>query len=460
MSVDPRAFYRAVNPTNTEGLVKPEDQKYYTDFSEVRGADLIDELKTKISFFSPDDPTCTLFTGYIGCGKSTELVRLKQELEQERFHVVYFESSEDIEMADVDVSDLLLAIALRISRSLEEVTIKSPQGLLGLMQGAIDLLFSEVELKQIEVGLPSSLSNLLNLPEVKLSAAADGEFSLALGIASITGQVKGNTKLHEQLSQYLGPRIPKLIEMINTELILPAIAQLKAQGKQGIVVIMDNLDRMDQVKKSWGRSQIEYIFVDRGAELTKLACHMVYTMPLALKFSNEYGNLTQRFPDDPQVLPMVPVTRRDGEAHREGMALLRQMVLARALPDATPDERLAQLTEVFESIEVLDRVCTASGGHPRDLLRLLSAWVQKQRKFPLTGAVLEEVIRARQNELRLAIHDREWALLRQVQQTKKVSDDEGYQVLIKSRFVFEYRNPNEWWFEVNPLIAESPELQP
>lgn len=455
MSVDPKAFYRAVNPTHTAGLVKPTDKKYYIDFSGVRGADIIDELKEKISYWSPDDPTCTLFTGYIGCGKSTELVRLKQELEAEQFHVVYFESSEDVDMVDVDVSDLLLAIALRISRSLEDLTIQAPQGFLKLMQGAADLLFSEVELKQGEVGLPS----LFGLPEVKLSAAADGEFSLALGIASITGKVKGDTKLHEQLSQYLGPRIPQLIEMINSELILPAIAQLKTQGKQGLVVIMDNLDRMDQVKKSWGRSQLEYIFVDRGAELTKLVCHMVYTMPLALKFSNEYGNLTQRFLDDPVVLPMVPVTQQDGTEHHEGMALLRQMVLARAFPDVAPAERLAQLTTVFESAAVLDRVCYVSGGHPRDLLKLLSTWVQKQRRFPLTSSVLEEVIRAKRNELRTAIHDREWALLRQVQKTQKVSDDEGYQILIKSRWVFEYRNPDDWWFEVNPLLIEAPELQ-
>jgi hypothetical protein len=36
-------------------------------------------------------------------------LRLKTELEQEGFHVVYFESSEDLEMADVDIGDVMLA---------------------------------------------------------------------------------------------------------------------------------------------------------------------------------------------------------------------------------------------------------------------------------------------------------------------------------------------------------------
>jgi len=57
------------------------------------------------------------FTGHIGCGKSTELLRLKTELEQQGFHVVYFESSQDLDMADVDISDILLAIASSCSNS-------------------------------------------------------------------------------------------------------------------------------------------------------------------------------------------------------------------------------------------------------------------------------------------------------------------------------------------------------
>jgi excinuclease UvrABC ATPase subunit len=88
-----------------------EERKYYIDFSSVRGGNIIKELGRTITRLSPDKPTCQLFTGHIGCGKSTELQRLKAELEQQGFHVVYFESSQVLEMADVDVTDILLAIA-------------------------------------------------------------------------------------------------------------------------------------------------------------------------------------------------------------------------------------------------------------------------------------------------------------------------------------------------------------
>ena len=63
------------------------------------------------------------------------------------------------------------------------------------------------------------------------------------------------------------------------------------------------------------------------------------------------------------------------------------------------------------------------------------------------------------NEMSLAISAEEWQLLRHVKETKEVSDDLGYQKLIRSRFVFEYRDKGELWFDVNPILAESEKLQ-
>ena len=100
-------FYRAINPSKTLVYSDEESRQYYIDFSPVRGGAIINKLKNRIVTLSPDNPTCSLFSGHIGCGKSTELKRLQQELEEEGFHVVYFESSKYLEMADVDIIDVL-----------------------------------------------------------------------------------------------------------------------------------------------------------------------------------------------------------------------------------------------------------------------------------------------------------------------------------------------------------------
>ncbi len=451
MTIDLKKLFQATDPSRTLVVENAEDRKYYIDFSLVRGGDIINKLKNKITFFKPNEPTCSLFTGHIGCGKSTELLRLKAELEQEDFHVVYFESSEDLEMTDVDIADVLLAIARQVSKSLEESQINLQAiGFRGLLESAAKVL--NVDFKSVKVKVPV-------VGDLGVSKK-DGEFSLAFGIGEITAKAKSDPQLREKLNQHLGPQKTQLLVIINQELIEPAIAQLKRQDKKGLVVIVDNLDRMDTRPKDWGRPQQEYLFVNQGEYLTRLNCHLVYTMPLALKFSNDYGMLSQRFLEEPKVLPMVPVQLKDGSKHEQGMALLRQMVLARAFPDLDRQERLKKITEIFDSPETLDRLCSVSGGHVRDLLRLLSEWIMEEMQLPLTRETLEAVIRARRNEIMMPISDAEWELVRQVRQRKKVSDDLGYQNLIRSRFVFEYRDRGDFWFDINPILADARELQP
>ncbi len=450
MTVDIRKFFQATDPGKTLFIGDPEDKKYYIDFASVRGGQIIEELKDNISFFSPDDPTCALFTGHIGCGKSTELLRLKTELEAEGFHVVYFESSEDLEMADVDIADILLAIASRISQSLEKIMLAEPKRFKELLQGAIKILNSEVEGIKLNPEIPG-------IGTVGISADKE-QFSLSFGIGEITTKVKNDSGLRQKLNQHLGPQKIQLLEAINLELIEPAIAKLKQIGKKGLVVIVDNLDRIDNRQKDWGRPQQEYLFVDQGEFLTKIKCHLVYTMPLSLKFSNDYGNLIQRF-EEPKVLPMVPVQLRDGSAFEVGILLLKQMVLARAFPDLDENQRIEKITELFDTPETLTRLCCVSGGHVRDLLRLLNTWVKKDKKFPLSRNTLESVINARRNEMTMPISDKEWELLRQVKQRKKVSGDQDYQTLIRSRLVFEYRGSEESWFDINPILADAKELQ-
>ncbi|WP_414579570.1 P-loop NTPase fold protein [Anabaena sp. CCY 9402-a] len=448
MTIDLREFFKATDPSRTLFIQNSSDSKYYIDFSSVRGGDIIQTLKKRITFFQPDEPTCTLFTGHIGCGKSTELIRLQAELESLGFHVVYFESTDDLEITDVGIADVLLAIARRISQSLDKIILEDTNKFNALLQGALQLLNSEV------TGLKAKFPGV---GDVGFSAEKE-KLSLSVGIGEITTKIKSDPRLREKINQYLAPQKIQLLEAINQELLQPAIAKLKQQGQKGLVVIVDNLDRIDNSPKPWGRPQQEYLFVDQGEYLTKLNCHLVYTMPLSLKFSNDYGTLTQRFHDDPKVLPMVSVQYPDGSIHQEGMGLMQQMVLARAFPDLQPVARLEKITEIFDSVSTLERLCIMSGGHVRDLLRLLNTWIMEEMSLPLTCKTLEQVIRSRRNEMMLPISESEWQLLRDVKRNKRVSDDDGYQKLIRSRFVFEYRESGESWFDVNPILAEAREL--
>lgn len=436
MKIDLRKFYQACNPSKTLIVEKAEDRQYYIDFSAVRGGKIIEELGRTIIRLSPDDPTCQLFTGHIGCGKSTELLRLKAELEQAGFHVVYFESSQDLEMADVDISDILLAIARQVSENLESIDINFSSGYFkNLFQEIAEVLKTPIE-----------ISSSLHLSEA---------------IAKITTQTKESPKLRAQLRQYLEPRTSGILHTINQDILAPASVQLKQDGKIGLVVIVDNLDRVDNRPLPSGRSQTEYLFVDRGEQLRKLQCHVVYTIPLSLIFSHDSEALKTRLGAGvaPKVLPMVPVRLRDGSDCEEGLNLLRQMVLARAFPEVNLQQRLNLITEIFDSSETLDRLCRVSGGHVRNLLGLIYRCLQQQDP-PFSHETIETVIQERRNDLVLAIGPQEWQLLGQVHQTKNVKGETAYQNLLRSMFVFEYRNEKAGrWFDVNPILTEAKEFK-
>ena len=402
MPLDPVAFFRACNPSKTLTFAEDVERDYYVDFGSVRagsrsGVSLIQEMVRTIS--RSDAPCHQLFTGHIGSGKSTELHKLKLDLEQAGFHVVLLDSSDDLVMSDVDFSDILLVIAKAIDASLTAHQIRlRAEGFAGFLQNTMNVLQREV-----------SLEGEATIPGLgHLSAESSGQATLSVpGVGKITARLKENANARERLRQYLEPRSNNLLELINGELIDPATARLKEQGRQGLVVIVDSLDRLEDTRE---RSQAEYIFLTRGEQLRQLHSHMVYTVPMVLNFSDAIAPLSDRFGGQPKVLPMVRVLNRDGSDFLVGMKLLRQMILARAFPALSPEEREDHLGEVFEDPALCHRLCRVSGGHVRNLLVLLYGCLQKEDP-PIRRDTLEEVIATQRDSYARAVTTTQWQLL-------------------------------------------------
>ncbi|MBD2142970.1 AAA family ATPase [Anabaena sp. FACHB-1250] len=424
-------FYQACNPSRPLMIENLDDRSYYIDFASVRGGKIIEALLRTITRISPNTPTCQLFTGHLGCGKSTELLRLKAELEAQDFHVVYFESTHVLEMVDIDITDILLAIAGLVSKSMEAIKLRvQPTYFTKLFSEVVDFLQTPIEL-----GVEAELS---------------------VGIGKITAKTKESPHLRRRLRDYLEPRTENILQSINTELLDRANLELKARGKKGLVVIVDNLDRVAIRPLPSGRSLPEYLFIDRGDQLRKLNCHIVYTIPLALTFSNDSAQLQHRLGGGlaPKILPMIPVRQRSGEINIEGLELMRQMVLARAFPNSSPPVRLNLITQLFDNSDSLDRLCLISGGHVRDLLGLLFDCLREQDP-PFDRNCVELVIRRQRDYRANAIDMNESELIFQVIQEQRVKGDIEYDLLLRSLFVFEYRDHQGVWFAINPVLAET-----
>lgn len=431
MAIETKKFFQACNPTGTLILSDPQQRPYYIDFTAVRnrqnsnGGPIEELLRTILN----EQRSTQLFSGHIGCGKSTELRRLQYQLEEANYHVVYLDSADDLVMNDVDISDLLLTIARQVSASLAEINILPP--LTGLRQKIQELW----ELLQMGV-IPDKLD-------------------FQMGFAKLSTKLQENPDARSRLRQKLEPQADDLLRLINQELIEPGDRALQAQGKKGLVTIVDSLDRLESTQE---RNQAEYIFITRGQKLQQLSCHMVYTVPLVLSFSSANSIVRDRFGSDPKFLPMVPIQSRNRILNNPGILLLQDLVLARAFPDLPAPDRPQCLTEIFDEDSTCRRLCTISGGHIRSLLILLYGCLQKQDP-PINRHTLEAVIATQQYSYVRSINTDEWELLRRVKVQQTVVGEAGYRSLLRSLLVFEYLDENGPWFGLNPILAEAQQLR-
>ena len=439
-----KRFFQACTPgaldiKNSDGVfdIKNSDMgRYYIDLAEVRGENVVKQLQRAISL-SGEQPSCQLLTGHIGSGKSTELFQLQANLQNNKFHVVHFKITEDLDVADLDITEILLAIARQVSASLQQHHIKLPA------QGFKAFL--------------SDLGEFLNTP-IELGEA---EFSLPGGIAKITAKAKDSQSVRSKMRQHLEPQTNQILKLINQEVIAVANRQLKKQGQKGLVVIIDDLDKITYQKTPYSNKLLsEYIFVEKGEQLRKINCHLIYTLPLSLNYSNEREALKNRLGggSSPIILPMVPVKTREGQKHSEGMELLRYLVVKRAFPDTKIEEYEQRILEIFDCEATLDKLCLVSGGHIRNLVGMLRTCLTKDDP-PISRKIVDWAIKKERDGLLSAIDEQEWELLFKVEQEQKVKGDFEYQTLLSSLFVFEYEDDEGRWYSLNPLLFESQKYQ-
>ncbi len=210
MGIDTKDFFRTCNPATTINYADPEQRKYYIDFSSVREGLGIEGMADNITW-SPDEFTCQLFTGHIGCGKSTELLRLKALLEKEGFHVVYFGADSVLEVRDVDISDILFAIAREVIDSLKSVGIELPPK------------------DKFKVLLNGMLRTLKDVG----AKVADGLTTNLYGvIEEWLAKAKDSPEIRNRLRNYSEPFTPTILEAINNELLASATQSLVQNGKR------------------------------------------------------------------------------------------------------------------------------------------------------------------------------------------------------------------------------------
>ncbi|MFM7190149.1 MAG: ATP-binding protein [Microcystaceae cyanobacterium] len=354
MPLDPRAaLFRSL------GLfpLQPDDPAYVPCES-VRGdMDVLRELGDTIVLSGEEEGyTCQLYTGARGSGKSTELLRLRQYLEAQGYFAVYFEADKgDIEIDDTEHTDILLACTRHIIEDLKELADAQP--LLGWLKDRLDSL--------VELGLT----------EVELEKVGV-EFQLPQFVKLMTN-FKSLPNLRADVRKKIDLYTPSLVEILN-KFINQAKSKLPEQYFQGeIVVIVDNLDRM-VLQTDGQHSNYERIFIDRKNLMQGLHCHLIYTIPISMKYAPYSPTLAEDY-DQLVMLPMIMIRNQQGEPHQAGLEILKEMVRRRL----ERSQVLIELENLFESSDALEILCRKSGGYVRNLVQLMQSAVKRSKLLPI-----------------------------------------------------------------------------
>ncbi len=172
------------------------------------------------------------------------------------------------------------------------------------------------------------------------------------------------------------------------------LKDLRRRFQRRILIVVDGLDKIYDLE------QAARLFLHGANALVAPACRVIYTVPYALFYRDDFQQVRQQFHRN-LLLPNVKTREPDGALYEPVREMLKQVIRKRM------EERLI-------TPEALEALVDASGGLLRELLRLARLAVLSAR---------------RRGDARITREDAAWAL-QEVQNTfRRILKVEDYQYL-------------------------------
>ena len=422
----------AYNACHPDRPLEPDDPRY-VELSEHRGGfNLVGRLLWNIVNSSPTDYLKQLVSGHRGSGKTTELKRLQRKLEDNGFIVVYIDVGETLDLGDIRYTDILLAITKGIFEATQDLGVDE-----GLLKNIVRWFAEETEVETVEK-----------------SESAKAGAEAKVGITTIFLKLIGKTMLdikmasgrRREIRQKVERNLGDFIDSIN-ELIRDAQHRAAQKGKNGLVVIVDTLEKMVFHRFENGHTSYEDLFVHHADQLKAPECHVIYTVPIWLAYNTSLWNL---FPNAPEVMPMVKVRHRNGEPNHSAISALFELV-----------QKRVDIDRIFESGDIVFDFIELSGGSVRDLLRLIreacteagTAGESRITKWAARKAEIKLI-----NDYDRLIRSRDIEKLIRIAKEKPAPEIENDAYLLDTRLIMEYMN-DERWSDVHPAVKRNPRLR-
>ena len=362
---------------------------------------------------SDDDKT--LFTGTRGSGKTTELHRLEEALRQDHL-TVFMDVEELLNLGDIQYTDLLVLLGLAVFRVARQAGF-----------GANEKMVAELRFWYEE--------HILEQEKGVLSAELKAELDVA--IARISGQVKADAPRRQRIRAQAQTHLSDLLKRLND-----LLWELRNKVAQRILVIVDGLDKV------YNLNQVRDLFLQGAKALLEPACRIIYTVPFALSYTNDFRQVSSSFTRFRE-LPNVKTHEADGRAYEPGAEMLRAILHRRMHP--------ALLTT-----EAANQLIAHSGGLIRELISLtrsslIAARRSRGDRGPIQLADVELAIQQVQNAYSAFLTEAHYQELARILRGGQFKNSDVARELIHNLSLLAYNGGPVWWGVhpiVRPLVEE------
>ncbi|MHC5764926.1 MAG: ATP-binding protein [Nostoc sp.] len=386
------------------------------------GDDLIADLNQLVED-SPNGDGKIVFTGHRGCGKSTLLAEFSRQI-QDKYFVVLFSIADKIEMSAVNHINILFAIAVNLMTEAEARKVDIPQS--------------------TKEALYKWFATRTRTEESNLQTEASIGFDL---LKLISSKLKADASVRDEIKQEFERKLSDLVARINE-----IAALIQAATKQNVLVIIDDLDKLDL-------GRVNEIYRDNIKALCQPNFQIIYTIPIAVLRETFISTIIATETND-QVVAMPVLKIFDKGKNRFSNAQPRPeatKILGEVFKKRIPNELIAAQTA--------EKIVNYSGGVLRELIRISKECcricLRTIRRNPsgkviIDDKILLQAINKIRNDFSIRLGKTDIDILQSVYEQFMPNDPKQAEFLdlLHGLYVLEYRT-DETWYDVHPIIIES-----
>ncbi len=426
-----RNFYKTLEGKGERPLT-PDHPYYVNILGATPEKDPVRRLWQRIHLASSE--SVSLLTGFRGNGKSTELRRLKQLLEESDCTVFLVNMMDYLLMTKpVELSDFILSLMAALSHAVGEVDDLSLQPLTrSYWERLTAFLCTEVEVEKFGLKAKGGVSAV----DLGLKLKIEPDFK-----QHVQQQLRGHlTRLVEDAQKF----VDELVREIRT----------KSNDPDKKIVFL--VDSVEQLRGLGGDAEKVYasvreLFSGQAANLAFPKLHVVYTVPPFLLALSQ--NLGRNLGGHPVTQwPNIHVRRKiDNGQDADGIGVMKQ-VISKRYPD---------WQEIF-SPEDLASLAHISGGDLRDFFRLIreclvSCMLDSRPEKVVDQEIIQRAVLDLKNDmLPLADEDARWLAKIHTSNREELGSVEELPSLARyldTNLIMNYLN-GEPWYDIHPVLIE------